>query len=60
MSIPSENARSFASLCHDTALCIRALSEALVLILQNGIIRRGVSSLQCAQVRVYTESVTAE
>jgi hypothetical protein len=52
MSIPSENARSFASLCHDTALCIRALSEALVLILPKGIICHVVSSLQCAQVRV--------
>ena len=59
-SIPSENARSFASLCHATVLCIRALSATRVLVLQKGIVRRLVSSLQFAQSHVQTESATTE
>jgi hypothetical protein len=59
-SIPSENARSFASLCHATVLCIRALSATRVLVLRKGIVRRLVSSLQYAQSHVQTEGATTE
>jgi hypothetical protein len=45
-SISSAHACSFASLCHAAVLCTRALPKTRVLVLQNGLVRRLVSSIQ--------------